>query len=200
MLTKFLLHIATVPLLLQGVPSPAQRSFSKSPDAVVQSLYRRVISHHPLGLPSGADKRIFAPYLSQELSDKIESARACQNDWLRQNREHASPNQPAEKPPYAWRELGLFSGDEELSEPSSFQTGKVEPDQGGSYRVYVKLTEAPSNDKPWSWDVAVQVKMQHHRLVVNDVFYLKGNGVPAESRLSDILMKSCRGSRWVGNN
>ena len=42
--------------------------------------------------------------------------------------------------------------------------------------------------------------MQHHRLVVNDVFYLKGNGVPAESRLSDILMKSCRGSRWVGNN
>jgi hypothetical protein len=59
--------------------------------------------------------------------------------------------------------------------------------------VYVKLTENPPNGKPWSWDVAVQGKMEERRPVIDDIVYLKGDDVSTEYRLSEILKEGCNG-------
>jgi hypothetical protein len=164
------------------------------PDVVVQSLYRRVIARHPLGIPYGENWKVFAPYFSKGLLRRISLARSCQSDWVRQNRGRLV------KEPFAWGETGFFSGDEELSEPSSFQIEKTESNQDGSFRVYVKLTESASNEKPWNWEVAVQVTMEERHPVIDDVVYLKGQEVRTEYRLSDILTEGCDGSRWIGSS
>jgi hypothetical protein len=171
------------------------------PAAVVQSLYRQVIARQPLGIPTGANWKVFAPYLSKELRHAIELARSCADDWSRQNQSRTmGKNQLPAKAPIAWSELGLFSGAEELSEPSSFKIQRTESNQDGSFRVYVKLTEAPPNDKPWSWDIAVKVKTEAKRPVIDDIIYLKGNDVRTEYRLSEILTEGCNGAHWVGGN
>jgi len=66
--------------------------------------------------------------------------------------------------------------------------------------VYVELTERPPNAKPWSWDVAVKLKVEESRPVIDDILYLKGDDVRAEYRLSEILTEGCDGSQWVGDN
>ncbi|MHB8486299.1 MAG: hypothetical protein ACYDCM_11335 [Candidatus Acidiferrales bacterium] len=166
---------------------------SSQPAAVVQSLYRQVIAHHPLGIPSGENWKVFAPYLSRGLIRRITLARSCQNDWVRQNQGKMI------KEPFAWGETGFFSGAEELSEPSSFHVERTEANHDGSFRVYVKLTESPPNHTAWSWDVAVRVKIEERRPVIDDVVYLKGDDVPTEYRLSEILTEGCHGSHWVGD-
>ena len=110
-----------------------------------------------------------------------------------------SNNQVPEKAPIAWSELGLFSGAEELSEPSSFQVERAEAKPDGSVQVYVKLTEAPPNEKSWSWEVAVRVVMEDKHPLVDDVIYLKGEDVDAEYRLSEVLAMGCNAGRWVGD-
>jgi hypothetical protein len=104
------------------------------------------------------------------------------------------------KEQFAWGETGFFSGAEELSEPSSFQIQKTDHTQDDSYRVNVKLTESPPNDKPWSWNVEVDMKMEERRFVVDDVVFLKSDDVPAGYRLSEILTEGCNGSHWIGDN
>jgi hypothetical protein len=189
-----LLQLYAISLLGPAVGKAQSDRITSQPDALVQNLYRQVIARHPLGIPSGENWRVFAPFLSKDLIHRITVARSCQNDWVRQNRGKMI------KEPFAWGETGFFSGAEELSEPSSFQVQKTEANQDGSFRVYVELTESPPNDKPWSWDVAVQVKMQERRPVIDDVVFLKGDDVPAEYRLSEILAEGCNGSHWIGDN
>lgn len=189
-----LLQLVVISVFGQAVGNAQSDGITSQPAAVVQSLYRQVIARHPLGIPSGENWKVFAPFLSRDLIRRITVARSCQNDWVRQNQGKMI------KEPFAWGETGFFSGAEELSEPSSFQVQKTEANQDGSFRVYVKLTESPLNDKPWSWDVAVQVKMQERRPMIDDVAYLKGDDVPTEYRLSKILTEGCNGSHWIGDN
>ncbi len=199
LLCLFFLQFIAASTLAQSLPSGGPNNTRQSPDALVQSLYRQVVARHPLGLLAGSNRKIFEPYLSKALLHRIELTRSCQNDWLRQNKGQMLANQVPEKAPFAWGELGLFSGDEELSEPSSFQIERTESNKDGSFRVYVKLTENPPNHKPWSWDVAVQVKMEERRPVVDDIVYLKGDDVLTEYRLSELLTEGCNGSHWVGH-
>ena len=43
--------------------------------------------------------------------------------------------------------------------------------------------------------------MQEKRLVIEDVVFFKGDDVPAEYRLSEILaVEGCNGSHWIGGN
>lgn len=169
------------------------RSDSQS-TAVVRRLYSQVVVRHPLGIPSGKNWEVFAPFLSRDLIRRITLARSCQSDWVRQNQGRVA------KEPFAWGETGFFSGAEELSEPSSFQIQRTEANQDGSFRVYVELTEAPPNEKPWTWNVAVRVKMEERHPVIDDIIYLKGNDVSTEYRLSEILTAGCNGSHWIGEN
>jgi hypothetical protein len=193
LLCILLLQLVAVSTFGQSVPRGASEDFREPIATMVQRLYRQVIGRHPLGIPSGENRKVFEPYLSKALLREISLARSCQTDWVRQN------NGQVVKEPFAWGETGFFSGDEELSEPSSFQIERTESNQDGSFRVYVKLTESIRNEKPWSWEVAVQVVMENKRLVVDDVIYLKGEEVHTESRLTEILKQGCDGQYWVGN-
>jgi hypothetical protein len=192
LLYLLLLQLVAVSTLSQSMPHGKPDNSPTPPDLVVQNLYRQVITHHPLGIPSGENWRIFGQYLSKGLLHKISLARSCQSDWVRQN------GGQRVKEPFAWGETGFFSGDEELSEPSSFQIERTESNPDGSFRVYVKLTESASNEKPWSWTVAVRVTMEERHPVIDDVVYLKGEEVRAEYRLSKILTEGCDGTHWVG--
>jgi len=190
----FLLQLFVMSVFGQLAAEARSGRVTSQSAAVVQRLYRHVIARHPLGIPSGENWKVFAPFLSRDLVRRIALARSCQNDWVRQNQGQMI------KEPFAWGETGFFSGAEELSEPSSFQIQRTESNQDGSSRVLVKLTEAPRNKKPWSWDVALQVKVEKGRPVINDVIYLKGDDVSTEYRLSEILTEGCTGSHWIGDN
>lgn len=189
-----LLQLSVTLVFGQPVGNAQSDGIRSQPAAVVQSLYLQVIARHPLGIPSGENWKVFAPFLSRDLIHNIALARSCQKDWVRQNQGKMI------KEPFAWGETGFFSGAEELSEPSSFQIERTESNQDGSLSVYVKLTETPLNDKSWSWDVAVQVRMDGRQSVIDDVVYLKGDDVRTESRLSEILKEGCNGPHWVGDN
>jgi hypothetical protein len=199
LLCVLFLQLVAGSTLGQSMPHGGPDDLRKPVATMVQRLYRQVISRHPLGIPSGDNWKIFEPYLSKGLRYRIEMARSCADDWLRQNQRRKLRNQVPEKAPIAWSELGFFSGDEELSEPSSFQIERIESNQDGSFRVHVKLTESTPNEKPWSWEVAVQVVMENKRRVIDDVSYLKGQEVHTENRLSEVLKDGCDGPHWVGN-
>src|SRR5262249_38943430 len=81
------------------------------PETTVRNLYREVVARHPVGIPSDAEMKIFAPYLSKTLLHRIDLAIACELDEARQ---HPEPNL---KPEIAWLEAGLFSGDDEQASP-----------------------------------------------------------------------------------
>lgn len=189
-----LLQLFVISVFGQAVANAQSGGISSQSTAMVQSLYRQVIARHPLGIPSGENWKVFRPFLSRDLIRRITLARSCQNDWVRQNQGKMI------KEPFAWGETGFFSGAEELSEPSSFQVQRTEANHDGSFRVYVNLTESPPNHKAWSWDVALRVKIEKKRPMIDDVIYLKGNDVPTEYRLSEILSEGCNGSHWINDN
>jgi len=177
---------------------------------MVQSLYELVVARQPVGISTYGNHFLtyFSPYLSQRLIHQIKLDRLCERDWFRQTHgrdEHGD----VVKPPYAWLELGLFSGAVEQSGPARFRITRSEPREDGSKSVYVSLAEwgldargnlAPPNDRPPEerWDVAVRVVTEGGNPRVDDVVYLKGKYVDFESSLLGYLKMGCRGSRWVG--
>jgi hypothetical protein len=164
---------------------------TNQPEAVVRSLYHEVVVRHPVGIPHGADWKIFAPYLSEPLLHRIDLAHDCARDWNRQNQGRIL------KAPFGWGEAGLFSGGDEKASPGDFQIERAQAEKDGSFRVDVKLTFRPS-DGPGSWRVEAVVVRENGRLVVDDVLYLKDKGGDVESRLSEVLSAGCSGPRWVG--
>src|SRR5215467_13412823 len=61
-----LLQFTTISAIGQPGQSKAPGA-PKQPEATVRSLYREVVARHPVGIPGGADKNVFAPYLSKSL-------------------------------------------------------------------------------------------------------------------------------------
>jgi hypothetical protein len=122
----------------------------------------------------------------------IAQARACGHDYFRQ---HPQKNV---KPPFAWGEFGLFSGADDRSGPHTFQIEKIESDNDGTFRAYVKLTEGDPPEKPWTWRVAAVLVSEDKHFAINDVIFLKDKDIDHETRLSEILTSGCDGSRWVG--
>jgi hypothetical protein len=189
LMSFFSLQLFVISVFGHAVGKAQSGRISSQPTAAVQSLYRQVIARHPLGLPSGKNWGVFAPFLSRGLLREITLARSCQNDWVQKNQGRML------KEPFAWGEMGLFSGDEELSEPSSFRIERTESNRDGSFRVYVQLTESAPNEKPWSWNVAIQVAVEEKGPVIDDVVYLRGAEVRTEYRLSELLTEGCDGSQ-----
>lgn len=189
-----LLQFATTLLLGQSVSARKPPNLPNQPKTLVRSLYTEVVALHPVGIPQGADMKIFAPYLSKSLLHRIDSAIACAADY---DRQYPDPNL---KPPFAWLEAGLFSGDDERTEPRAFDIEGARSQKDGSFRVSVKLMwGAPPGDQE-TWHVAVIVSKENGHFVVDDLIYLKGEGRPVESRLSEYLSAGCSGRRWVGSD
>jgi hypothetical protein len=190
-----LLTFATVLALGQPADQSQPTNLPNQPKVLVRSLYQQVVARHPTGLPSGVDMKIFAPYLSKTLLHRIDLADACERDFFRK---HRDPNM---KPPFAWLEAGLFSGEDEKTSPGNFRIERTQAEQDGSFRVDVRLTYRPT-DGPGSWRVVAIVVREGGHFVVNDVVYLKNENssplTPAEWRLSQLLSQGCDGPYWIG--
>jgi hypothetical protein len=165
------------------------------PDAVVRKLYSQVVSRHPLGIPKGSDRRAIWPFLSKQLTQKLEAAQACEADYTRQ---HAGGDG---KPEFGWLESGLFSGENEEALPVKAVIERTKPQQDGSFQVYVKLeyrnSESPDPANTFHWQIAAKVISEGGRFVVDDVLQFKDDSTQVESRLSNSFA-GCQGSRWIG--
>ena len=74
---------------------------TNQPEAVVRSLYHEVMVCHPVGIPHGANWKIFAPYLSKSLVHRVDLAHDCARDWNRQNQDaFRRPNSVGEGGPF----------------------------------------------------------------------------------------------------
>ncbi len=185
------LTLATAWALGQPVRQNQPSTLTNQPETLVRSLYHEVVVRHPSGLPSSADMKIFAPYLSKSLLHRIELARACSRDWVRQNQGRIL------KAPFSWSEAGLFSGGDEKTSPGDFQIERTQAERTEPIRVNVRLTYRPE-DGPGSWRVAAIVVPEDGHSVVDDVIYLKNRPQDLEWRLSESLSQGCDGPRWVG--
>jgi len=182
----------TAPLVIgQVVPQAGPTSRADQPEAIVRSLYKQVVAHHPLGIPEGEEMKIFAPYLSKTLLHRMDLAIGCSADWRRQYPE------PDLKPELGWLELGPFSGENERASPQTFTIENTLSDKDGSVHVYVRLARTYPEGRPSIWHVVAVVVQEKDRFVVDDVIYLKDEDYD-ESRLSDGISAGCEGSRWVG--
>jgi hypothetical protein len=162
------------------------------PNALVSSLYEQVVARHPLSIPSGADMKIFAPYLSKALLHRFDLNAACFGDYWRRR------SDPTEKPGVGMLEEGIFSGGDEKAFPKTFHIERTRAGKDGSSRVYVRLAWGSPPDKPMIWYVAAILVPENDRLVLNDVLYLKNKKGDVESSLSKGLSYQCDGARWVG--
>src|ERR1035441_3050297 len=79
-----LLQFTTGLALSQPAQQSQPASVPRQPEALVRSLYQKVVARQTVGIPYSADMKIFAPYLSKTLRHRIQLARACGNDWFRQ--------------------------------------------------------------------------------------------------------------------
>jgi hypothetical protein len=167
---------------------------SSQAEVPVRRLYQQLVSR-PIGaIPTPERMKLISPYLSNSLVHRINQARACGNDWFRL---HPQNNVKA---PFAWGEFGLFSGANDRSGPDTFQIEKMESENDGSFRAYIRLTEDNPPEKPWTWRVADIVTREGGRYVIDDVIFLKDKDIDTETRLSGILMSGCDGPRWIGFN
>jgi hypothetical protein len=186
-----LLLLTTIPPIAQSAPKVQATGSVNAVKTMVNALYHSVVIHHPYSLLDGPDAKMFSPYLSESLSQKLQSARDCSRDWFRQNQGKAV------KAPFAWSAFGIFSGYNERDSPGSFKIESIQAEPDGSFRADVVLTYKPA-DGPGSWRVSVRIVQQHNRPVVEDVTYLRDQPGDSEKRLSEILSDGCDGSRWVG--
>jgi hypothetical protein len=196
---KRLRYIGLLPLITalawgRAVGQGNSTAQTNRPDAFVSRFYKQVVARHPIGLPTGADKKFFESYLSKSLIRRFDLDIKCVVDWKRQNPD------PNLKPPFALVENGLFSGSSEEAEPKAFHIERTQFGKDGSSRVYVKLTWSDPANKPFSWYVAVVVISENGRVAVDDVFYLKNKTGDIESSLSKELSFGCDGARWVGDD
>ena len=187
------LFVSGISLCSQQVSGTQFSPKAKQPEAFVRSFYRLVVARHPVSIPDKKEMKVFAPYLSKELREKIESARACSDDWSRQY-----PAPPVLKPPFDWLESGLFSGGNEKASPRLFHVERTEFEKDASFRVYVRLTWG-MDEKPWTWHIAAIVVRERIGFVIDDVVYLKDEPDDIEMRLSEALADGCNGPHWIGN-
>ena len=198
-------------------PLPADGNFEKAPDSrwlsdlprlldeeavidATRNLYDAVVTHHPLGIPQGPDKLRIGPLLSTRMRRQLETAQACQADYLRQN------SHPTETTKPAWLTAGLFSGDGALASPGADLVAQKERQGDGSFQVLVWLSRensAPPASPPLSsswraWHVSALVKPEEGRFVVDEIRLFSDNFTDSPSRLLSESFTGCDGPRWVG--
>jgi hypothetical protein len=167
---------------------------------VTRDLYDAIVARHPLGIPHGQDKARISPFLSKRLRKQLETAQACQDDYLRQY-----PH-PAALPKPAWFNAGLFSGDGALALPGADLVDHKNRQDDGSFLVFVWLSRAgsvPANSSPiesrWrNWHVSALVKSEDGRYVVDNVRLFGDDSMDGPSQTLSDLSVGCDGSHWVG--
>ncbi len=167
-------------------PTPRAR-----PESTVRSVYREVQNRAPSGLLDGADMRLFAPYLSKALRQKIDLAEGCGKDWARQNRGQII------KAPFAWSEFGIFSGGVERTSPGHFHIESIHKAEDGAFQIVVVLAYR-RGDGSVSWRVIDRVIQEEGHFVIDDVLFPK-DATEDGSTLTGILSEGCKVSHWIGS-
>jgi hypothetical protein len=101
----------------------------------VSDLYQKIVAQHPIGIPQGADKTSLWPLLSRRLTQQLESAQACQDDYFRQRSAAGTTPKPA------WMTSDLFSGEDERTAPYFVNIVHKEPLKDGSFAVQLDAVE-----------------------------------------------------------
>jgi hypothetical protein len=156
------------------------------PEKLVRSLYHEVVVRAPSGLLDGSNMRVFAPYLSKSLLRKIEVARGCEQDWLRQNQGKMV------KAPFYWSEAGIFSGPNERTSPGDFHIESTHAEKNGVFRFVVSFNYRPI-DGSGSWRVTILVVREDGRFVVDEVIFPKDEVRDVDLTLSESLSEECHG-------
>lgn len=182
-----------------------------SPTAVggaVQAFYGEVIKRHPLGIPTGEDKRALWPLLSMRLARTLDTLQACENDYFEGNRRLFTPEQAAQlKPSIGWMEYGLFSGGgAEMALPAAVAVTHVASVGGGRFRVYLEFTykdthetygRPPDESNTFEWTGIAKVVFEGGRYVIDDFIPIdidSGKRLPGLAQ----LFPECKGPRWTG--
>jgi len=179
----------------QTIQKKSASSVSGQAETLVRTLYRQVMLRKPIGTMKPADRKVFAPYLSETLHHEFDSAIACEADFFRQN--PPKPDLP-EKPPFAWLENGTFSGGDEEDELRSFQIERSDAQKDGSIHLHVRLRWGHPPEKPWFTRVIVVVTRENGNLVVDDLIYQGEQDQTYTQHLSEVLEMGCRKGHWVG--
>jgi len=164
-----------------------------------RKLYEEVVSHHPIGIPAGAQLATIRPFLSKRLTEQLQTARACEEDYFK----HRLTEDSAAKP--EWLESGIFSGGGEQAVPTNSFAYTSAPQKDGTFPVSVELTYRPD---PMGalvrfWTAEAKVVAEDGRFVVDDVRIFDSDSAdPRESSAgpSHQLSESfagCDGPRWT---
>ena len=159
-----------------------------TPEGIVACFYSEVIALRPAGLPSAAQQRRLAPYLSRRLVDLRDAARDHQADFARRF--------PDEKPPFVGGSLfvSLFEGANrfEVLRSEAARTlaregggaGEVLAQADGGTRVVVRFWYEEGVD-PWE-DSAVVVR-DGDRIVIDELVFSGAGDFNPPGKLSEIL-------------
>jgi hypothetical protein len=184
------------------VPPSVERP-AGTPAVVVRNLYAQIIKPHPIGIPTDADRAVIWPLLSERLVAILETASRCEADYLRQ---FPDPNQ---KPGFGWLEEGLFSGSEEMADPSDIRIIRTDRLGNRRYLVWVEFTyretsatyccRPPNPRNTFKWRGVVTVDGATGRYLIDDFRRISRKSGKAWGGLSEKFMfAGCRGPRWVG--
>jgi hypothetical protein len=168
----------------------------------VRMLYDEIVARHPIGIPAGPAKAALLPLMSKRLSEQLETAQACEEDYFKQ--QQATDGAP--KP--SWLRSGLFSGDGERASPIYSLPVRKEPQGDSSFLVYVDLAHEYSGlgngysylngHKVQMWRVVARVVSANGRFVVDDVRIFDNDSTDGPSHLLSDAFVGCGGRHWTG--
>ncbi len=180
--------------------------FANSSGAV-RVFYHEVIKRHPLGIPTGEDKRALWPLLSVRLARTLDTLQACENDYFEGGRRLFTPEKAAElKPSIGWMEYGLFSGADERAMPAEVTVTQVASRGGGRFRVHLRFTyrdtyetygRPPDDSNTFEWTGIASVVFEGGRYVIDDFIPIDGDSGKRLPGLAK-LFPECKGPRWAG--
>jgi hypothetical protein len=157
------------------------------------------VAHHPIGIPAGAEMSSIQPFLSKRLAEQLQTAKACEEDYLRQARQTTDARKPG------WLKSGLFSGNGNRATPVSAWPVRKGPQEDGSYLVDVNLfgqaidlgNGLKGGAGGTGWQVAIKVISENGRYVIDDVRMPDGDSTDGPSHVLSDSFKGCDGPRWI---
>lgn len=168
----------------------------------VQELYKEIVAHHPIGIPTRTEMAVIRSFLSNRLARQLQTAQACQDDYRRQHATASATSKPG------WLKSGLFSGEGSHTSPVDALVDRKEKQNDGSLLVYVDLEPVEAvNDLGhgrrafyggYSWRVEARVISENGQSVVDDVRIFDRFPAEGPSHLLSDSFTGCEGSHWTG--
>ncbi len=168
----------------------------------VRKLYEEIVAHHPIGIPVGAAKAVILRLLSERMTQQLQTAQACEEDYFKQRKAIDRTPKPT------WLKSGLFSGDGEQASPIYSLPKRKEPQKDGSFLVYVDLAHdytGLGNGYSYlnghlvqTWEVVARVVSENGQFVVDDVRIFDFDSTDDPSHLLSDAFVGCEGPHWTG--